>query len=66
MLVNVSRFKNVQRQVFDLLDERGQRGCNNAIELHHGDRTRPTPRSPNSATCFDEQYAAIGVHVGQR
>ena len=70
MLVNVSRYKNVQRQVFDLLAERW-RAMRTAIELHHADRgTHPlgdptlsgsaSRRStPTRRVTWDEVLAAL-------
>jgi hypothetical protein len=56
MLVNVSRYKNVQRQVYDLLAERVAR-MRTAIELHHADRNTTHSEMRALRKRFEEEYA---------
>lgn len=59
MLVNLSRYKNVQRQVSDLLAERVAR-MRTAIELHHADRKTAHSEIRALRTRFEEEYADSG------
>jgi hypothetical protein len=59
MLINLSRYKNVQRQVYDLLAERVAR-MRTAIELHHADRNTTHSEMLALRKCFDDEYADSG------
>jgi hypothetical protein len=59
MLVNVSRYKNVQRQVYDLLAERVAR-MRTAIELHHADRNTTHSEMRALKKRFEQEYADSG------
>lgn len=59
MLVNVSRYKNVQRQVYDLLAEQVAR-MRTAIELHHADRTTTHSEMRALRKRFEDEYADRG------
>ena len=59
MLVNVSRYKNVQRQVFDLLAERVAQ-MRTAIELHHADRNTTHSELRALRKRFKDEYAESG------
>ena len=60
MLVNVSRYKNVQRQVYELLSDHASR-IRTAIELHHADPTTTHSEIAAMRARFAEEYAGAGL-----
>src|SRR5260370_18348768 len=59
MLVNVSRYKAVQQQVFELLGAEVSK-TRAAIELHHADRTTQHSVIRRIRTCFDREFSRVG------
>lgn len=59
MLVNVSRYKKVQSQVYELLSDEVSR-MRTAIELHHGDPATTHSEISAMRARFDEEYAGAG------
>lgn len=59
MLVNVSRYKAVQRQVFELLSEEVAK-TKAAIELHHADPETQHSTIMRLQQRFEEEYSAAG------
>jgi hypothetical protein len=64
MLVNVSRFKAVQRQVYDLLADRVAR-MRTAIELHHADENSTHSEIRALRKTFKDEYAGTGLTWGE-
>jgi hypothetical protein len=60
MLVNVSRYKAVQRQVFDLLSETVAE-TRTAVELHYAELGTQHSVIQRLQRRFEEEYAAVGV-----
>jgi hypothetical protein len=59
MLVNVSRYRAVQRQVFDLLEE-SVGNTRSAIELHYADFETQHSTIRRLRQCFDKEYVDVG------
>lgn len=60
MLVNVSRFKAVQRQVSQLLEDEVSK-TKTAIELHHADKGSQHSVLRRIKDCFDREYEEAGA-----
>ena len=58
MLVNVSRYKNVQRQVFDLLSDQVSR-IRTAIELHHAEHATGHSEIAALRRRFEDEYSRV-------
>jgi Z1 domain len=59
MLVNVSRYKNVQRQVFDLLSDQVSR-IRAAVELHHAEHATGHSEIAALRRQFEAEYSQSG------
>jgi hypothetical protein len=64
MLVNVSRFKAVQRQVYDLLADQVAR-MRTAIELHHADENSTHSEMRALRRTFKDEYGGTGFTWGE-
>ena len=60
MLVNVSRYKAVQRQVFNLLSE-AVANTRSAVELHYADPETKHSVIQRLHCCFEAEYATTGT-----